>query len=168
MVAPSTVTVDCPPACGRRTVGSLTSTDTMPSLPGPPGATGRWTTARISTSPVDILPGLDDHRLLLDDVTADPVGPHGRIRVPERDEHVMPARVRGLGDVGGRRIGIGVRMGVEDADDLDAPGLGVAVGPEVLPGVDGVELRRGGHVPGQVAALHVPRGGVTAEQPARL
>ena len=88
--------------------------------------------------------------------------------VAQRHEHVVPSGVRRLGDVGRRRIGVGVGVGVEHTDDLDAPGLGVAVGPEMVAGVDGVELGRGGEIAGRVAPGHVARGRVAAEQPARL
>ena len=58
----------------------------------------------------------------------------------------MPARVRGLGHVGRRRVGIGVGVGVEDPDHRVALGLGGPVDAQVLLRVDGVDLGRRSHI----------------------
>jgi len=44
--------------------------------------------------------GEQDHRLLFDLAADDRVAPNDRMGVAERDEHVVPARVRRLCDVG--------------------------------------------------------------------
>ena len=51
---------------------------------------------------------------------------------------------------------------------LEPVRLGVPVGLEVLPGVDRVELGRGGGVAGRVAAGHLAGRRVAGQQPARL
>ena len=86
--------------------------------------------------------GLEDDLALGDPALADPERPEHRHLVAQRDDDVDPHRVDGLADVGGRRVRVGVRVGVPHADDVVAAGLGVARRPEVVATVDGVGARR--------------------------
>ena len=71
----------------------------------------------------------------------DAVGADRRHLVSERDEQVVPRRIRRLDDVGRRRIWIGVGVTVKDADDGEPVGLGGAVGRGSVARVDRVETR---------------------------
>src|SRR5437879_2898374 len=141
-VPPLACTEAWPPACWRSTVGRRTS----------------GTTA--------ILPALDGDGLLRDASVDDAERTQDGLGVLERDDHVVPARVRGLGHVGGRRIGVGVGVGVVHTDDLQAPALGVAVGLEVVEGVELVQPARFRRVPAAVDALDLVVAGPAGEQAA--
>lgn len=104
---------------------------------------------------VGILPTGDDHGLLGDLALDDPVRTKDRVRVTKRDEHVVPARVRGLRNVRRGRIGVGVGVGMEDPHYLEPAALGVEVGVEMIAGLDRIDLCRRRRVSRRVALLDV-------------
>lgn len=57
-----------------------------------------------------------------------PIRPQHRLAQPERDNDVVPCRIRRLGDIGRRRIGVGMSMRVDDSDEFGAAIFRVAVG----------------------------------------
>src|SRR5581483_6421649 len=92
-VAPLAFTVAWPPASWRKMVGRRTSTGTSDS----------WDLRRRNKFRLErsTLPSFENHRLLGDVPVDDAVRTHDGLLVPQRDQHVVPGRVRGLGDVGG-------------------------------------------------------------------
>ena len=71
-----------------------------------------------------------------------PVRPKHRLAQPERDNDVVPGRIRRLGDIGRRRIRLGMSMRVDDSDEFSAAILGVTVGLQVHFRVDCVDPTR--------------------------
>ena len=71
-----------------------------------------------------------------------PVRPKHRLAQPERDNDVVPGWIRRLGDIGRRRIRLGMSMRVDDSDEFSAAILGVAVGLQVHFRVDCVDPTR--------------------------
>jgi len=59
---------------------------------------------------------------------------------------VMPARVGGLGYIGGAWVGLRVGMAVGDADHIEAFSLGSELDLEMLLGVERIQLRTLGDV----------------------
>ena len=95
------------------------------------------------------------HDVLLGDrAVDDAVAAQRRRLVAQADDGVVPRRVGRLGDVGRARGGLGVGVAVDDADDLPAAVLGVALGPQVVAGVDRVHPGRRGGVAAGVEARH--------------
>src|SRR3954453_9600090 len=93
-----------------------------------------------------MLPRQKADGLLPDLAVDDAVAAQDRCLVTQAHDHVVPVGVGGLGHVGGAGIGLGVGVAVHHADDLQAAGLGVAIGPEVLLRIDRVHPARSGHV----------------------
>src|SRR4051812_42226736 len=111
---------------GRRTVTATDAPlakadlDGQESYSGAPQ--GRWLRLVLSGQARDLF--LGDRR------PVDHVRPDDRLGLPERHEEPPPAgeeRVAGLVDVGRRRIRLGVRVRVDDAEHLEAPALDLAV-----------------------------------------
>jgi hypothetical protein len=113
-------------------------------------------------------------RLFRDVPVDDPVAPSGGVLEAQRHDEVVPAGVRGLRHVGGRRIGRGVGVAVHHADHLESVRLGLPVRTQVLAGVDRVDAARLGHVAGGdephdlVAAVSGLAGSCADQQAARL
>src|SRR3954471_4754424 len=103
-VAPSARTVAWPLARGRRMVGKRTSTDTATPEP------------QKLTSELKILLTLENHLLFGDVPVHDAVAAQDGRLVLEAEDYVVPGGVGGLGHVGGRRVGVGVGVGVEHPD----------------------------------------------------
>src|SRR4029450_13187593 len=118
--------------------------------------------------PVTILLPVEPHLLLGYRTVDDAVRPQHRRLPLERDDHVVPGRVGGLRHVGGRRVGLGMRVAVHHPHDLEPPSLGVAVGAQVVAGIDGVEPARLGSVAAGVEHPDPAGRGIPAQQPARL
>jgi len=71
-----------------------------------------------------------------------PVRPQHRLAQPERDNDVVPRWIRCLRDIGGRRIRLGMSMGMNDADELGTTIFGVSVGLKMHLRVDCVDPTR--------------------------
>ena len=87
---------------------------------------------------------------MTDHAVADAVGAQRGLAVAQAHEQVEPRGVDGLTHVGGRRVRVGVRVGVHDADDVEAERAEGLIGGEEPVGADGVRLRgrigvAGGH-----------------------
>src|SRR5215213_6494091 len=105
---------------------------------------------------------VDNHGLLGGIPVEDAVrAAHGL--VPERHQDVVPAGVRRLRDVRGRGVGVGVGVRVGHADDLEAPLLGIPVGPQVVAWIDLVDPGRRRRVAARVEDLRPPVGVATEE-----
>src|SRR5450631_975448 len=118
-VAPSAETVAAPPACDRSSVGSRTSTGMRSSL------------------------GVHEDDLALPNCAVpDPVRAQHRVRVLEAHEDVDPERLERLTDIGIGRVGVTVRVGMPDPDEVLVSRLGVTHGAEELTRVDGVGASR--------------------------
>ena len=66
----------------------------------------------MSTQWVWILAIRYDNGLFSDFTLDDPVGTHHWLAEPERDDDIVPGRVRGLRDISWRRIGLGMGVGM--------------------------------------------------------
>lgn len=102
------------------------------------------------TETVGILVPRQRNRLLGDGSIHDPVRTQGRQSGPERHDHVVPGRVRGLLDIGWRRERLGVGMRVHHAEDLETGILGIHVGTQMGLGIDGVDPTRCRHIDARV------------------
>src|SRR5450759_1524838 len=108
-VTPSAEIVAAPPACERSSVGSRTSTGMRGSL------------------------GVREDDLALPyRAVPDPVGAQHRLGVFEAHEDVDPGRRERLTDVGVGRVGVAVRVGMPDSDEILVSRLGVARRAEEL------------------------------------
>src|SRR4051812_10536356 len=85
-----------------------------------------------------MLPRQAADALLPDLPLDDAVAAQDRCFVTQAHDDVVPARVGRLGHVRGARVGLGVGVAMHHADDLQAAGLGVAIGPQVLLRIDRV------------------------------
>src|SRR5437879_830657 len=167
-MAPSSVST-WPARSGNCRTRSSSTSPTVPPLACTeawPPACWRSTVGRRTSGTTSILPALEGDGLLLDGPVEDAEGAQNGLVVLQRDDHVVPARVGGLGHVGGRRVGVGVSVGVVHAHDLQAPALGVAVGLEVVEGVELVQPARFVRVPAAVDALDLVVAGPAGEQAA--
>jgi hypothetical protein len=104
-------------------------------------------------------------RFFLDGAIRDPVAADRRLGVAKGHEDVVPERIRRLSDVGGRWIGLGVGVRVKHPEDGVSSVFRVPVGPEMIFGVDGVELGGCSRVPRRIAGGHFACSGVTGQQP---
>src|SRR5688572_11363791 len=131
-VEPSTVTEGAPPACERRMVGKRTSTGIRSDLHQPEYRKN-----------LTIQSAFKNDWGLLNLPVGDPERPQDGVAVLQADDHVEPGRLHGLADVGRRRPGLGVGVGVEDADQFEAEGLGGPDAPDEVAGIDRVGPGRG-------------------------
>ena len=101
-----------------------------------------------------------------------PVRPHHRLAQPERDNDVVPGRIRRLGDVSRRRVRLRMSVGMNDPDEFGAPILGVAICLQVHLRVDCVHPARRGPVGTWIPSIDDTRFSIdtrsTAEQSAGL
>src|SRR5688572_4174378 len=162
-VEPSTVTEGAPPACERRMVGKRTSTGIRSDLHQPEYRKN-----------LTIQSAFKNDRGLLNLPIGDPERPQDGVAVFQADDDVEPRRLHRLAHVGRRGPGLGVGVGVEDAHQFEAEGLGGPDAPDEIAGVDRVGARRGVCIGRRVDDLDAPVGHERAwldppgEQTARL
>src|SRR5438067_2523621 len=103
---------------------------------------GVWTSWHPVYKFPTIRSAFENDRGLLNVPVGDAERPQDGVAVLQADDHVEPARLQGLADVGRRRPGLGVGVGVEDPDQLQPPRLGRPEAADEVAGVDGVGAGR--------------------------
>lgn len=96
---------------------------------------------------------MDEEFVLSDRTLRDVIRAHGRRLAAQRNHYVVPTRVRRLCNIGRGRVGVGMRVRVEHADDRSSLFFRGAIGADLIGRINDIATCRCGGVARRVPTI---------------